>query len=187
MLITHSFLRKKNESGRSEHSTDLRDTPEKKKLYSGALHLLTCIRSVIPNRMTYLKNILPLRKLQDGVLETFTPDNQTIHRGGESIKIGISIRALNNLHFLASCALVYEHSVFDFQPNFKTENENYRKEEFMIYRPRFGFYPQFVYKRISDVTKDVKTNSFSHGVNYICRGEKLLLEIHALDAHRTRH
>ena len=65
----------------------------------------------------------------------------------------ILIRALNNLHFLASCVRVYDHSVFDFQPNFEKENENYRKEEFMIYRPRFGFYRQFVYKRISDVTK----------------------------------
>ena len=58
----------------------------KKKLYSGAIHLLTCIRSVIPNRMTYLKNILPLRKLQDGALETFTPDNQTIHGGGKALR-----------------------------------------------------------------------------------------------------
>ena len=107
--------------------------------------------------------------------------------------IGILIRALNNLRFFASCVRVYEHSVFDFQPNFKKENENYRKEEFMIYQPRFGFYRQFVYKRISDVTKDVKTNSFSLGViciiiyEYICRAEKLLLEVHALGDLRTRY
>lgn len=49
---------------------------------------------------------------------------------GESTKIGISISALNNMHFfLGFCVCVYEHSVFDFQPNFKAENENYRKEE----------------------------------------------------------
>ena len=68
------------------------------------------------------------------------------------------------MHFLGFCVRVYEHAAFDFQPNFKTENENYRKGEFMIYRLRFGFYRQFVYEQISDITKDVKTNSFSLGV-----------------------
>ena len=40
--------------------------------------------------------------------------------GGEPI--GISISALNNMHFLGFYVCVYEHSVFKFQPN---ENENY--------------------------------------------------------------
>ena len=35
-----------------------------------------------------------------------------------------------------------------------------------VYTRRFGFYPQFAYKGISDVTIDVKTVSFTHGVIY---------------------
>ena len=42
--------------------------------------------AVIPNRMTYLKNILPVRKLWDGILETSKADNQTIHAGGRELR-----------------------------------------------------------------------------------------------------
>ena len=43
----------------------------------------------------------------------------------ESIKFDISISALNKLHLLGFCVCVYEHLVFDFQPNFEAENANF--------------------------------------------------------------
>ena len=62
------------------------------------------------------------------MLNRMTCQTTEIHGEGRALR-SVTISALNNLHFLGFCVRGYKHSVFDFQPNFKAEYENYRKEE----------------------------------------------------------
>ena len=85
---------------------------------------------------------------------------------GESIKIG------NNWCFKQSAFFRFLRPwlwAFGFRFSTKFQSGIWKlSQRRIIYRPQFGFYQQwFVLKLIRDVTKDVGTNSFSHGLNYI--------------------
>ena len=85
---------------------------------------------------------------------------------GERIKIG------NNWCFKQSAFFRFLRPwlwAFGFRFSTKFQSGIWKlSQRRIIYRPQFGFYQQwFVLKLIRDVTKDVGTNSFSHGLNYI--------------------